>query len=693
VVGEDVLKFTALMLNEVINELGSPNDFIGQMVVGPDFVVTSTPERLEAICARLCERFDAEIGLQYNYKDRRNGYIVVNDDQGGARQVPLMSLSIGVLTSDDGPFYDIRELSEAVEDARQHALADARERGRKSYTSVGRDDGWSGTIPHAERAAPLVTSQSPASIYAALVTRYEQASKERQIYLEMIQARRSMHGMQIQAAINDLTLRLNHDLGTAFDQLQRAIANLSKKTRDERVYPLLSWLNRQYELCDTWRRSIIECGNGFQIEKQSIDLGQWLGDTLNVLHQQLGLRLRLELVSVPSSLPAEIDPVVLRMACLYLLLAAQMAGATYLRVVCQTDPVKACITVLFEDDGASQPRKKQLQAAARSQTYRFRQQYMGFDLLWRAIMLQKIGMTFGPTHTGLQLLWHIPMPQRQQNPASFPIETLRQVIADMERENEDLKRQATTVTPPSNQYARTRARHVLKPYVTRLHHALIDLQRNAQQLLTEYRIDDALGRELLLSAHYSHLLTRNLALVLTFTPSQPEPTDMNSQITSIVAMLAYRLKNHDVELKLMPRMPPAAIADIDVQQILLNLIKNATEAISDGSKLQISISTAYRHNTITLQISDSGLGIAPAKGEGIFNLYYSTKGNGRSAGLGLPIAQALVRTIGGALGVGSSSLDKQRQFVSWRKALPDTITLSSLGTFFQIELPVAQEET
>jgi DNA-binding response OmpR family regulator len=138
VVGEDVLKFTALMLNEVINELGSPNDFIGQMVVGPDFVVTSAPESLRAISARLCERFDAEIGLQYNYKDRRNGYIIVNDDQGGARQVPLMSLSIGVLTSDDGPFYDIRELSETVEDVRQHALSEARELGRKSHVSYGR---------------------------------------------------------------------------------------------------------------------------------------------------------------------------------------------------------------------------------------------------------------------------------------------------------------------------------------------------------------------------------------------------------------------------------------------------------------------------------------------------------------------------------------------------------------------------
>jgi len=138
VVGEDVLKFTALMLNEVINELGGSEDFIGQMVVGPDFVVTSTPEPLKAVVTKLCERFDNEIGLQYNYKDRRNGYIVVNDENGNARQVPLMSLSIGVLTSDDGPFYDIRELSETVEDVRQHALTEARELGRKSHMSYGR---------------------------------------------------------------------------------------------------------------------------------------------------------------------------------------------------------------------------------------------------------------------------------------------------------------------------------------------------------------------------------------------------------------------------------------------------------------------------------------------------------------------------------------------------------------------------
>jgi DNA-binding response OmpR family regulator len=138
VVGEDVLKFTALVLSEVVNELGSPEDFVGQMVVGPDFVITSTPERVRAMSERLIERFDTDIGLHYNYVDRKRGYITVPDDDGNSRQVPLMSLAIGVLTSQDGPFYDIRELSETAAETRQRASSEAREQHRKSFMHAGR---------------------------------------------------------------------------------------------------------------------------------------------------------------------------------------------------------------------------------------------------------------------------------------------------------------------------------------------------------------------------------------------------------------------------------------------------------------------------------------------------------------------------------------------------------------------------
>ncbi|GAB4436774.1 MAG: response regulator [Chloroflexi bacterium OHK40] len=139
VVGEDVLKFTALLLNEAINEQGGTEEFIGHMVVGPDFVITSAPERIRPICERLLARFDDEIGLHYNFKHRRQGFIEVPDEKGELRPVPLMSISIGVLTSNDGPFYDIRELSETAEEARQRAVHQAREQGRKSAVAYGRN--------------------------------------------------------------------------------------------------------------------------------------------------------------------------------------------------------------------------------------------------------------------------------------------------------------------------------------------------------------------------------------------------------------------------------------------------------------------------------------------------------------------------------------------------------------------------
>ena len=105
---------------------------------GPDFVITSSPERMRPICDRMVTRFDEEIGLHYNFKHRKQGYLEVPDDNGGTRQAPLMSLSIGVLTSADGPFYDIRELSETVEEARQRAMQQAREQSRRSTVAFGR---------------------------------------------------------------------------------------------------------------------------------------------------------------------------------------------------------------------------------------------------------------------------------------------------------------------------------------------------------------------------------------------------------------------------------------------------------------------------------------------------------------------------------------------------------------------------
>ncbi len=103
VVGEDVLKFTALLLCDVVRKYGEPGDFVGQMVVGPYFMIISRPDQIEAIAAELTARFDADVKLHYGYRDIQAG------------SAPEMALSVAVVSADDGPFADIRQLTETAE--------------------------------------------------------------------------------------------------------------------------------------------------------------------------------------------------------------------------------------------------------------------------------------------------------------------------------------------------------------------------------------------------------------------------------------------------------------------------------------------------------------------------------------------------------------------------------------------------
>ncbi|MBX0327270.1 response regulator [Oscillochloris sp. ZM17-4] len=127
-VGENVLKFTALLISDVVGRHGVSGDMVGQMVAGPYFVLITSTVPSGGIYQELADRFDADIPLHYDYHDRERGGLEVDGDDGQVRRFPLMSLSVGVLTSADGPFRDIRELTEVAEDLLQHAKAGGGER-------------------------------------------------------------------------------------------------------------------------------------------------------------------------------------------------------------------------------------------------------------------------------------------------------------------------------------------------------------------------------------------------------------------------------------------------------------------------------------------------------------------------------------------------------------------------------------
>ncbi len=110
---DEVLRDLAHMLGETVDEFGTPTDFIGHRG-GDDFIIITTSELGPIIRDRLVARFSASVGTHYNFLDRENKYITVD-----GKRYPLMSLAIGMVTPQDGPFADIREITEVAAEMRR----------------------------------------------------------------------------------------------------------------------------------------------------------------------------------------------------------------------------------------------------------------------------------------------------------------------------------------------------------------------------------------------------------------------------------------------------------------------------------------------------------------------------------------------------------------------------------------------
>jgi PleD family two-component response regulator len=121
VAGDDVLRFTAMLIGEVLDELGTPNDFIGH-AGGDNFVIITAAERASAIRDRLKARFTAEVVSHYTFIDRDQGFVRMVDKKGQPEEAPLMQLSVGIVSPSEYQFADIREITELAAEARRRDM-------------------------------------------------------------------------------------------------------------------------------------------------------------------------------------------------------------------------------------------------------------------------------------------------------------------------------------------------------------------------------------------------------------------------------------------------------------------------------------------------------------------------------------------------------------------------------------------
>ena len=140
--------------------------------------------------------------------------------------------------------------------------------------------------------------------------------------------------------------------------------------------------------------------------------------------------------------------------------------------------------------------------------------------------------------------------------------------------------------------------------------------------------------------------------------------DINEIVQSslVIVKEAAKKKGVEVESLLCPDLPAANIDAMRIEQVVINLALNATQASSKGEK--VILRTTKNDGNIIIEVADCGCGIPPDQQENIFNPFFTTKKEG--TGLGLPIVKKIVDAHGGSVEV----LENRVRGVILRVTLP-----------------------
>jgi two-component system NtrC family sensor kinase len=144
-------------------------------------------------------------------------------------------------------------------------------------------------------------------------------------------------------------------------------------------------------------------------------------------------------------------------------------------------------------------------------------------------------------------------------------------------------------------------------------------------------------------------IVRNLGDFARINPRQKVPTELGKILESTLALVRYDTNFRKVRITTeVGPVPPVKVDPDQMQQVFLNLILNARDAMPKGGELVITIGT--RDEEVEIVFGDSGEGVAPDIRDKIFDPFFTTKkGPVRGTGLGLGISYGIIKDHGGTI--------------------------------------------
>jgi C4-dicarboxylate-specific signal transduction histidine kinase len=148
----------------------------------------------------------------------------------------------------------------------------------------------------------------------------------------------------------------------------------------------------------------------------------------------------------------------------------------------------------------------------------------------------------------------------------------------------------------------------------------------------------------------SHLRTFGRAA-----PVSREPISLRPVIERALSLVQEQLRLHEIEvtLDLGPKEPVVVGNPIQLEQVFINLLTNARDAMVDSPRKAIRISASVGSAAVEIAFVDSGHGIPSGLEQRIFDPFFTTKEVGKGTGLGLSITYGIVKEHGGTISVAS----------------------------------------
>ncbi len=207
-----------------------------------------------------------------------------------------------------------------------------------------------------------------------------------------------------------------------------------------------------------------------------------------------------------------------------------------------------------------------------------------------------------------------------------------------------------------------------------LNNPLAVISGYAQLLTMRPSVEEKIRKDLLKIQRESERASKIVQNFLSFARKQPtEKTNvnLNDLIKVSLELMDYDLRASGIQLEcnLEPNLPKVFADPNQLEQVLLNIINNAVQAMEGSAReKELKVHTSSDHSRVKVSVSDMGHGIPPAILEKIFDPFFTTKEAGVGTGLGLSISYSIIKEHMGSIYAGNHSKD---------------------GAEFTIELPIS----